>query len=293
MNHTDRIKNLPCWQGEITVAPLAGGMTNHNFVVDDGGKRYVVRMGEDIPEHLLWRRNESETSRIAANSGFSPQVLHREQGILVIDFVDGRVFEAADVREPANMVRLVDLLMRFHTRMPERFDTYPILFWVFQVIRHYGGLLRDQDKPWAGAVPGLLETAQDLEQVVGEVRLVFAHNDLLPANFIDDGERLWLIDFDYAGFNSPLFDLANLASNAEMEREGEQQMLQQYFGRPVDDLLWRKYSAMKCASLMREMMWSMVSEVHSKVEFDYTVYTKENAERFHKAYQAYQQEFTN
>lgn len=293
MNHTDRIKNLPCWQGEITVAPLAGGMTNHNFVVDDGGKRYVVRMGEDIPEHLLWRRNESETSRIAANSGFSPQVLHREQGILVIDFVDGRVYEATDVREPANMTRLVDLLLRFHTRMPERFDTYPILFWVFQVIRHYGGLLRNQDKSWAGEVPGLLETARDLEQVVGEVRLVFAHNDLLPANFIDDGERLWLIDFDYAGFNSPLFDLANLASNAEMERDGEQQMLQQYFGQPVDDLLWRKYSAMKCASLMREMMWSMVSEVHSKVEFDYTVYTKENAERFHKAYQAYRQEFTD
>lgn len=291
MDYEQRVRNLPCWQGSVEVEPLSGGMTNHNFTVTDVGARYVVRLGEDIPEHLLWRENEGVTSTVAADAGFSPRVLYRESGALVIEFIDGRVFDANDVRQPQNLARLVELLQRFHTRMPERFNGYPMLFWVFQVNRHYAALLSGLDKPWAPRIPELVNISVELEKSVGEVALVFGHNDLLPANFIDDGERLWLIDFDYAGFNSPLFDLANLASNSDLDRDAEHGLLEQYFGDTPDPVLWRKYSAMKCASLMREMMWSMVSEIHSRVDFDYTVYTAENTERFDRVYAAYRQEF--
>lgn len=291
MGNLERIQNLPCWQGTVDVEPLSGGMTNHNFTVSDGDRRYVVRLGEDIPEHLVWRQNEGAISLAAADSGFSPKVRYREPGVLVIDFIDGRVFNADDVRNPQNLSRLVDLLCRFHAGMPERLNSYPMLFWVFQVIRHYAGLLKETDKPWVTRIPRLLKISASLEHAVGEIKLVLAHNDLLPANFIDDGTRLWLIDFDYAGFNSPLFDLANLASNSEMEEAAERTVLEQYFGQPPSDELWHRYSAMKCASLMREMMWSMVSEVHSKIDFDYTVYTSENTDRFERAYAAYREEF--
>ncbi len=68
------------------------------------------------------------------------------------------------------------------------------------------------------ALPRLLGIAAELEQAVGAVEIVYGHNDLLPTNFIDAGAELWLIDWDYAGFNSPLFDLANLCSNNEVAR---------------------------------------------------------------------------
>ena len=117
--------------------------------------------------------------------------------------------------------------------------------------------------------------------------MVFGHNDLLAANFIDDGKRLWLVDWEYAGFNSPLFDLGGLASNSELSSEQAEAALELYFDRPIDDDLRRRAAAMTAASLLRETMWSMVSEIHSTVDFDYSAYTAENLRRFEAAYANY------
>jgi thiamine kinase-like enzyme len=108
---------------------------------------------------------------------------------------------------------------------------------------------------------------------------------MVAANFIDTPEKLWLIDWDYAGFNSPLFDLSNLATNNDLSQVQEQWLLQSYFECDLSDELWRSYCAMKCASLLRESMWSMVSEQYSKLDFDYQAYTQENITHFDRAYQ--------
>ena len=121
--------------------------------------------------------------------------------------------------------------------------------------------------------------AARLEAAVGPIDLVLGHNDLLPANILDDGGRLWLIDWEYGGFNSPLFDLGGLATNNGLGADQEQDMLERYFETPMDQGLWRRYTAMKCASLMRETLWSMVSEIHSVIDFDYAAYTAENLAR--------------
>ena len=228
---------------------------------------------------------------VAAACGFSPQVVYRTAGILVIDFIEGKVFTEADVREPENLERVVGLLQRFHTEMPQQFNGYPIMFWVFQILRHYRNILEQGNSPYISKLSDMKEFATRLEQAVGPVEIVFGHNDLLAANFIDDGDKLWLIDFDYAGFNSPLFDLANLASNSELEQDQESLMLEQYFAHKIDESCWRSYSAMKCASLLRETMWSMVSEMYSKIDFDYGAYTEQNQQRFDRVFKEYNQSF--
>jgi thiamine kinase-like enzyme len=101
---------------------------------------------------------------------------------------------------------------------------------------------------------------------------VIGHNDLLAANILDDGTRLWLIDWEYGGVNTPLFDLAGLAGNNGLSEAQERAMLEQYFESPPDRH-WRPYQAMKCVSLLREVLWSMTSEIHSELDFDYAAYT--------------------
>ena len=109
-------------------------------------------------------------------------------------------------------------------------------------------------------------------------------------NFLDDGDRLWLIDWDYAGFNSPLFDLGGLASNNESRRGADERwLLEAYFGARRCASSARRYQAMKCASLLRETMWSMVSELHSTLDFDYAAYTADNLGRFEAALAALRQ----
>ncbi len=279
-----RIAALPCWQGEIDIEPLSGGMTNLNYKVSDGTGSYVVRLGEDDALHLISRSNEIASCVAAHAAGVSPALIHHESGVLVVAFVDGKVFDEADVRAESNLSRIVALLRRLHHEVPRHFGGVAVMFWVFQVLRHYHNLLDQGGSAHRKRLPELQRIAADLERAVGPVDVVFGHNDLLPANFIDDGERIWLIDFDYAGFNSPLFDLSNLASNNELSEAQELAMLESYFGSAPDAALLASYHAMKCASLLRETMWSMVSELYSRVDMDFADYTQKNLGRFETVY---------
>jgi thiamine kinase-like enzyme len=195
----------------------------------------------------------------------------------------GEILAYIAARDGVDRALHVPLVARCHRELPKHLRGAVLAFWVFHVIRDYGWTLKEGNSPHATLLPALAELAGRLEQAVGPVEIVFGHNDLLPANFIDDGSRLWLIDWDYAGFNSPLFDLGGLASNNGLSAEQETWMLETYFERPVDDALRRRYQAMKCASLLRETLWSMVSEIHSGIDFDYAAYTAENLARFQSA----------
>ncbi len=279
----NRAARLTCWRGDVVPEPIGGGITNANFIVEDAGQRYFVRIGDDIPVHGVMRFNELAASRAAHAAGLSPAVLHHEPGALVLAWIDGRTLAEEDVRESAMLERIVPLVRCCHERMPE-FVRGPVLaFWVFHVVRDYAASLRDANSRLLPELPRLLDTAARLEAAVGAVTLRFGHNDLLPANFIDDGDRLWLVDWDYAGFNSPLFDLGGLASNNGLTPEQEHWLLESYYRRAPNDTLWRRYRAMKCASLLREAMWSMVQEHHSDLGFDYVAYTSENLARFEAA----------
>lgn len=277
---------MPIWQGAALVAPLGGGLTNQNFLVEDGARKCVVRIGDDIPVHQILRSNELAASRAAHAAGVSPEVIYHERGVLVIGFVEGRTLSAADFADAEVLAAAVDLVARAHREIPQHFRGPAMLFWVFQVLRDYTARLQDEGSHYLPLLAELLLEANLLEAAVGQVDLVFGHNDLLPANFIDDGARLWLIDWDYAGFNSPLFDLGGLAANNGLTVAQERLMLQQYFG-AVDEELWRRYLAMKAAAALRETLWSMVSETHSELDFDYATYTETNLATYRAAFAAF------
>ncbi len=286
----ERVANLSFWSGPVQPQTLGGGISNHNFTVEDGGETYVVRIGEDIPEHHVFRWNEVAASKAAFAAGISPELVHHEQGVLILRYIESETLTPEMVCERAQLERIVALIQRYHRDMPKHFRGPALIFWPFHVMRDYTARLNDENSRMIPELPRLSAAADKLERAVGQIDLVFGHNDLLAANLLDDGDRLWLIDWEYGAYSSPLFDLGNLASNNELKRADEQWLLEAYFDRPLDDGLWRSYAAMKCASLLRETMWSMVAEIHSPLDFDYAAYTDEYLQRFDGIYAAVDQE---
>lgn len=290
MTPEERIHALGIWQGPIDIAPITGGLTNRNYLVRDGALRRVVRLGDDIPVHHINRQNELAASRAAHAAGISPAVIHHVPGVLVLDFIDAVPLSPNDIRKPEMLSRLVSLIHACHHDMARYFRGQALIFWVFHVIRDYVANLKAANSAYAPLLDELLQKAERLEAAAGPFEIAFGHNDLLASNFLDDGKRLWLIDWDYAGFNTPLFDLGGLASNNEFSEDIERLMLEAYFARPLTEDLRLHYNAMKCASLLRETLWSMISEIHSTIDFDYAAYTAENLARFESAYRAFEQD---
>jgi thiamine kinase-like enzyme len=284
----DRIAKLDFWSTAVEPEPLSGGITNVNFVVDDQDQRFVVRIGDDIPIHGVMRFNELAAARAAHAAGLSPEVVYSEKGLFIIRFIEGKTFGAQDVRCQKNLERIIPLVRNCHTELPNHFQGPALVFWPFHICRSYIHTAKQGNSRLKGLFPRLLEINTCLEKTVGEIKLVFGHNDLLPANFIDDGKRLWLIDWDYAGYNTALFDLANLSSNNELSAEQEDLVLESYYQQPVTDCLRYRFTSMKCVSLLRETLWSIVSEIHSTIDFNYEKYTEENLDRFEKNYKKFQ-----
>jgi thiamine kinase-like enzyme len=286
----EQIAQLPYWQGAVNIEPLLGGMTNYNFIVSTANaEKFVVRIGKDLPEHGVMRFNELAASRAAFAAGISPEVVFASQGVMISRYINGRTLTPEDIRNPHYLPAIIDLVKRCHYNMP-RYIRGPLLaFWVFQVIRNYlAELIGTSTCLLAPELKRLGNIAEQLERAVGAIQLVFGHNDLLSANFLDDGKRLWLIDWDYAGFNSPLFDLANLSSNNGYNYAQDQALLAGYFGTRLDASCWRSFDAMKCASLMRETLWGAHSVQHSSIDFDYQTYTQDYLVRFNQAWQNFQ-----
>ena len=255
-----RIAALPCWRTKATIAPLSGGLSNVAFVVDAGPERFVVRCGDDIPIHHVFRDRERAASVAAHAAGLSPEIVYAEPGIMVFRHVAGRTLAEADLAD--NVDRIAPLLRTCHRELARRIDGPASSFWVFHVIRSYLRALQSGSHRANVNLGRWAALADALEAAQMPLPIVFGHHDLLPGNFIDDGERLWLIDWEYGGFGTAMFDLANLAANGRFADADDRQLLEAYFKAPVTEDVQRSFDAMKVASALREATWALVSEIH-------------------------------
>jgi len=284
----ERVRKLPCWKGEVAVEVLSGGLSNLNFTVEDGGIKYVVRMvGDDEPIHNVMRFNELAGLRAAHAIGLTPGLVHSEPGLMVIEHIDGKTYEAEDVNNAANLKRIVAAVRLLHEEGKHHIFGPCLGFWVFRVQRSYAHLLREGGSRMLPHLDRFMAINDELEDAVGAVHMTFCHSDLLCANFIDDGDKLWIIDWEHCGYGARLFDLANVASNAQMPEDLERLMLAEYYGEEADPLRWRRYKAFRAGSHLREAMWSMASEIHLDLDIDYVAYTQENLDAFEVAYEEF------
>lgn len=277
-----RVRDLSCWTGKVVLEPLKGGLSNASFIVTDAKGKYVARVGEDFPCHHVFRDRELRASRAAHAAGLSPEVVHAEPGLMVVRFIAAQTCSETDVRK--NLERCAAVLKTCHREMKRRITGPASIFWVFHVLRDYGNTLKEGGHKRASDIPRWLAAVDALEDAQVPLPIVFGHHDLLPGNFMDDGQRLWLIDWEYGGFGTAMFDLANISANNSFSPADEHQLLELYFEKAPDEEMQRAFDAMKTASALREAMWGMVSELHLNAPgVDYVAHANEYLDRYERA----------
>ena len=285
-----RVRGLTCWAGPITLEPLKGGLSNASFIVTDTRGKYVARVGEDFPCHHVFRDREVRASRAAHEAGLSPELIHAEPGLMVVRFIEARTFSEEDVRN--NLERCAELLKKCHRDMKRRVTGPASIFWVFHVLRDYGNTLKEGGHGRARDIPRWLAEVDRLEDAQIALPVVFGHHDLLPGNFMDDGKRLWLIDWEYGGFGTAMFDLANISANNSFSAADQTRLLTNYFEKPPAEATERAFDAMKTASALREAMWGMVSELHLNAPgVDYAAHANEYLGRYEQALKTFQDRY--
>jgi thiamine kinase-like enzyme len=270
---------------EGTVVQLEGGITNRNFRVNFGGTDYVVRLpGKRTALLGIDREAECMANKAAAALGIAPKVaaLMSEPSALVTAFVSGREMKGDELREPEAIAEVAHNLRSLHdsgTELPSDFDS-------FRLVEEYAKTGRANGSEPPDGYDEALETAHAIEGAISNQpghEPVPAHNDLLSANFLRDGSRMQLIDWEYAGMGDRWFDLGNFAANNELDDDQEAQLLEAYFGERPDD---RKRATLKLFRFMsdfREGMWGVVQAGVSELDFDFRDYAQKHFNRLEKA----------
>ncbi len=268
------------WPGRAhEIEELGGGITNRNFKVTVDGEAFVVRIGGKDTELLgIDRSVEHAASRAAAAVGVGPDVVAflEPEGWLVTRFVDGRAVPVEEMRQRDGIARAVGAIRRFHDggRIPGHFDAFHVVE-VYRDTAERHGVSVPEDYGWAKGV------ADEIRATRGERGQRPCHNDLLNANFIDDGERLRIVDWEYAGMGDPFFDLANFSVNHELHEEANERLLSEYAGSArADDL--DALRLMRFMSDFREAMWGVVQQGISELDFDFAEYAAQHFARLRK-----------
>ena len=258
---------------ELILRPLSGGITNRNFLVEAAGRRdrFVIRLaGNDT--HLLGisREVEHAATVAAAGVGVGPEVTAfiRPEGYLVTRFIVGEPVSAEEVHRPETLRRVADSLRRIHDG-----PAIPGLFVPLRIVEAYRALAIARGVP----IPPEYDRATDAARRIERALLADpleprpCHNDLLNANFIDDGHRIRIIDWEYAGMGDPFFDLGNFSINHELGPEEDELLLDAYDG-SVEPRRLARLTLMRVVSDFREAMWGVLQQGVSTLDVDFVAY---------------------
>lgn len=262
----------------LTVTPLSGGLTNTNYRVDADGKAYVVRIPGVKTELLaVDRANEVYNARAASDAGIAPRVVEYldDVKVMVLEFIRGETMSIARLKERGEPTRMAQSLKQLHTgpRFFSDFNMFRLTEYYLQVAREHDGKIPDG---YTQAMPRVREIENAFAR--NPLPSVPCHNDLLAENYVDDGEKLWLIDFEYSGNNDPTFDLGNTAQEQQFEESQIHELCAAYFG----DTFPGKLARMKLNMIMSDVGWTMWAAIQAKIsiiDFDFWGWAQKRWER--------------
>ena len=265
---------------ELAFTPLSGGITNRNYLIAVAGAadRYVIRLaGNDT--HLLGisREVEHAAAVAAAGVGIGPEVVAfiRPEGYLVTRFIVGSPVSLEAIHQPATLTRVADSLRRIHGG-----PATPGLFVPLRIVEAYRALATSRGIAEPAAWERAYAAGRQIERALlnAPIELRPCHNDLLNANFIDDGDRIRIVDWEYAGMGDPFFDLGNVSVNHDLTSDEDAGLLEAYEGSVRKPRLAR-LGLMRIVSDFREAMWGVLQQAISTLDVDFVAYADEHFDR--------------
>jgi thiamine kinase-like enzyme len=259
--------------------PLEGGITNRNYRLRMGGEDLVLRLCDRGAEVLgIDRTTEEIASRRAAAERIAPPVVAflADVPALVTRWLPGGDVPVEEMRTPGVLAQVAAMLRRLHAT-----PALPSAFAIFRLV--------EEQRALTDALPDsyedLLRLARRIEAALTgpEHVPVSCHNDLLTANFVRDGARVCIVDWEYAGMNDRYFDLGNLSVNNGFDAELDRALLELYFDEPATEARFASLQLFRIVSDFREAMWGAVQLRRSSLDFDYAAYADEHFERLERA----------
>lgn len=253
---------------QLDVTELSGGLTNANYLVEADGTRFVVRIPGASTELLaVDRANERHNAEAAASTGISPPIVEYldRWNVMILAFVEGRTMSAETLRTPEQASRIADSLRVLHTspRFAKDFD-------MFRLTEFYLGVCDERGVRVPEGFRDRIPTVAKIEAAfaANPVPSVPCHNDLLAENYIDDGEKLWIVDFEYSGNNDPCFELGDTAQECGYDEALRATLCESYFGALLPDRLAR----MELQAIMADVGWTLWAAIQariSSIDFDF------------------------
>ena len=262
------IQNVPQWTGQsFTVTPIYGGLTNETYKVVVLGEAYVMRIGaKNAHLHGIQRSIEYQLMRAAAQVGITPEVIaiFPAEDVCISRFINGRVLTEQDMHQPETIKQIVQIMKGYHA-LPV--PAHPIPF--FEIERSLT-IVKDDPLISHEEIADLQHLARLLKATLtpSQGTSVVCHNDLAPLNFIDNGQQLWLFDWEYAGAGDCFLDLANFSSHNDFDDAENDLLLRTYFGE-YTPAMWAKLKLMGTWSILREALWGLLQRQSVNPESDY------------------------
>lgn len=260
------------------IQPLSGGLTNTNYRVEVNGTPFVVRIPGASTELLaIDRANEYHNTEAADDAGVGPHIAYylAEERVMVLDFIYGETMSIAKLKEPGMPTRIARSLSKLHAgpRFLHDFNMFRLTEFYLRVVDEHSVRIPDRFRDYLPRV-ARIETAM-MRQPLPTVP---CHNDLLAENYIDDGQQLWIVDYEYSGNNDPTFELGNTCQEQQYDEARVVEMCAAYFGQPYPDKLAR----MKLNMIMSDVGWTLWAAIQAKIstiEFDFWGWAVERWER--------------
>jgi thiamine kinase-like enzyme len=262
----ERFNKIALLKARTSIKELSGGLTNRNFLIETPENKYVARVSSNSSSLLsINRESEFINTTIAGKGGVGAEVLDYipGEGLLLISYISGKTFGADDVA--ANLPRIATSLRNLHTLEP--FDHE---FNMFNTQSNYLKIVKER----GFRVP---DGYVDFEPMVAQIKKAFevlfeglvpCNNDLLPGNFIDDGTKIWLIDYEYSGNNDACFEIGNVWAEAFQPIEALEELVTAYYGAHRPDKVARAW----LWALMAKYgwtLWASIQDSVSEIEFDF------------------------
>ncbi len=266
---------------QVHCEPLGGGITNHNYTVYVDDEKYVMRIPGAGTDIFIDRDNELECSIEAGKTGVTPRVLHhlKPENISVVQFIQAKTLTTDEITESDALIkRIVSAIRIIHEKANFKKEFDP-----FQTVRDYMDYVGKYDAPLPSDFDRMIGISDDIEAAMkrNPPEDVACHNDYLSENFLDDGNQIWIIDWEYGGRGDPYFDLGDFAVEHPFSPEQEELIIKEYCGELKKDRLYRML-LYKIVSDLWWSVWAMIQSCISTLDFDFYSYGNGRFERLRK-----------